>query len=117
LAAAVGIAALEVLKEEKMTENAQKLGEKLRKALNEMKPSWVTTIRGRGLLNAIVIDEKFDKTAWQICMRLRQKGLLCKPTHNTTIRLVRNFREIYSLVEFLTRSTGSSFSNDRGTDG
>jgi ornithine--oxo-acid transaminase len=87
LASAIGIAALQVLKDENLAENAQKLGEKLRKALRDGKPDWVTEIRGKGLLNAIVIDKNFHMSAWQICLLLKDRGLLCKPTHGHIIRL------------------------------
>jgi len=87
LAAAVGIAALQVLKDEKLAEKALVLGEKCRQELRAMNFPFVTKVRGRGLLNAIVIDENFEKTAWDICLMLKEKGLLAKPTHKHIIRL------------------------------
>eukprot|EP01114_Cavostelium_apophysatum_P003918 TRINITY_DN1405_c0_g1_i1.p1 TRINITY_DN1405_c0_g1~~TRINITY_DN1405_c0_g1_i1.p1 ORF type:complete len:473 (-),score=71.38 TRINITY_DN1405_c0_g1_i1:565-1983(-) len=87
LASAVGIAALEVLKEEKLTEHAQAMGERFRKGLEDLKAPFVTKIRGRGLLNAIVIDENFKFTAWEICLLFKDRGLLAKPTHKHIIRL------------------------------
>jgi len=88
LASAVGIAALEVLKEERLAERALRLGEKLRDGLREIQRNCphVKVVRGRGLLNAIIIDENFNKTAWQICLLLKDKGVLAKPTHEHIIR-------------------------------
>ncbi|WP_281310375.1 ornithine--oxo-acid transaminase [Flavobacterium flavigenum] len=90
VAAAVAIAALEVVKEEKLAENAERLGIILRKGLNEIAKSnnLITLVRGKGLLNAIVIntDEESD-LAWEICLKFRDNGLLAKPTHGNKIRL------------------------------
>jgi len=87
LAAAVGMAALQVLKDEKMAERAFVLGEKFRREIRAMNFPFVTKVRGRGLLNAIVIDEKYEKSAWDICLMLKERGLLAKPTHKHIIRL------------------------------
>jgi len=88
LASAVGIAALAVLKEENLAEKAMYLGEKLRQGLRDIQQDCphVKIVRGRGLLNAIVIDENFSKTAWQICLLLKDRGVLAKPTHEHIIR-------------------------------
>ncbi|RXM45914.1 ornithine--oxo-acid transaminase [Flavobacterium sp. YO12] len=90
VAAAVAIAALEVVKEENLAENAERLGIILRKGLNEIaeRNNLITLVRGKGLLNAIVIncDEDSD-LAWQICLKFRDNGLLAKPTHGNKIRL------------------------------
>ncbi|POY38917.1 ornithine--oxo-acid transaminase [Flavobacterium alvei] len=90
IAAAVAIAALEVIKVEKLAENAERLGIILRKGLNEIaqRNSLITLVRGKGLLNAIVIncDEESD-LAWEICMKFSEYGLLAKPTHGNKIRL------------------------------
>jgi len=89
LASAVSIAALEVVKEEKLVERAASLGEKLRKALREIQTrhTFITDVRGKGLLNAIEIDENNEKSAWDICLLLKERGLLAKPTHGHIIRL------------------------------
>ncbi|GAB5590361.1 ornithine aminotransferase [Umbelopsis nana] len=88
LGAAVAMAALEVIKEENLVEKSQVLGEKFREMLNQIKSPLLKTVRGRGLLNAIVIDEsQSDKTAWQLCLLLKSRGLLAKPTHVNIIRL------------------------------
>jgi len=87
LASAVGIAALQVLKEEKLTENAELLGEKLRQGLRDINCPFIKAVRGRGLLNAIVVNETYEKSAWDICLLLKSRGLLAKPTHDNVIRL------------------------------
>ncbi|XP_046710451.1 ornithine aminotransferase, mitochondrial isoform X2 [Silurus meridionalis] len=87
LACRVAIAALQVLEEEKLAENAEKMGKILRAELNKLPKEVVTTVRGKGLLNAIVIKETKDYDAWRVCLRLRDNGLLAKPTHGHIIRL------------------------------
>ncbi|HQE34452.1 MAG TPA: ornithine--oxo-acid transaminase, partial [Flavobacterium alvei] len=90
IAAAVAIAALEVIKVEKLAENAERLGIILRKGLNEIaqRNSLITLVRGKGLLNAIVIDcDEESDLAWEICMKFSEYGLLAKPTHGNKIRL------------------------------
>ena len=86
LACAVAIAAMQVVIDEKLSENAQRLGEVLRAGLREIKSDRVTAVRGKGLLNAIVIQEKDGIDAWDICLKLKDKGLLAKPTHGDVIR-------------------------------
>ncbi|KAJ3010061.1 ornithine aminotransferase [Thoreauomyces humboldtii] len=88
LGSAVAMAALEVIKEEKLSERAYDLGVKFRAAVEALNSPLISLVRGRGLLNAIVIDEsKFDKTAWHICLLLKHYGVLAKPTHQNIIRL------------------------------
>ncbi len=89
IAAKVAIAALEVVKNEKLAENAERLGEIFRKEMNRIiaTSDLVQLVRGKGLLNAIVInDTEESSTAWDICMALAQNGLLAKPTHGNIIR-------------------------------
>ncbi|MEL1254009.1 ornithine--oxo-acid transaminase [Flavobacterium sp. DGU38] len=90
VAAAVAIAALEVVQDEKLAENAERLGIILREGLNEIaeRNNLITLVRGKGLLNAIVIntDEESD-LAWEICLKFKDNGLLAKPTHGNKIRL------------------------------
>ncbi|REH01660.1 ornithine--oxo-acid transaminase [Flavobacterium aquicola] len=89
IAAAVAIAALEVVRDENLSENAQKLGLILRKGLNEIaqRNPLIELVRGKGLLNAIVINCGEDSDlAWDICLRFRDYGLLAKPTHGNKIR-------------------------------
>jgi ornithine--oxo-acid transaminase len=90
IAAAVAIAALEVIRDEKLAENAEHLGIILRKGLEDIakRNSLITLVRGKGLLNAIVIDcDEESDLAWEICMKFSEYGLLAKPTHGNKIRL------------------------------
>ena len=89
IAAAVAMAALEVVKDEDLAKNAMELGEIFRDELNKFIPtsSLVSKVRGKGLLNAILINDTEDSsTAWDICMALMKNGLLAKPTHGNIIR-------------------------------
>ncbi len=86
LACKVAVAALEVIREEKLAENAAVLGEFFREELGRIQSGMVETIRGKGLLNAIVIRPKGGKTAWDVCVALKENGLLAKPTHEHIIR-------------------------------
>jgi len=88
LGCAVAMAALEVLKEEKLAERADVLGERFRSGLKAIKNPLIQLVRGKGLLNAMIIDESAsDKTAWHVCLLLKKNGLLAKPTHRNIIRL------------------------------
>lgn len=111
VAAAVGMAALEVVKEEKLAENAEVLGELFREELNKFIPQCdlVVKVRGRGLLNAIVINDTEDSsTAWDICMALKENGLLAKPTHGNIIRfappLVMNRDQLLDCVSIIIKT-------------
>jgi len=86
LACAVAIKSLEVLKSEKMAENAAKMGERLRAGLANLHSPFITTIRGKGLLNAIVIKHENPNASWDLCLHLKDLGLLAKPTHGDKIR-------------------------------
>lgn len=117
MACAVAMAALEVVEEEKLAENAEKLGIIFRNELNKYikTSSIVTTVRGKGLLNAIVInDTEESETAWNICLKLAENGLLAKPTHGNIIRfappLVMNEEELIDCVRIIT-STLKEFEN------
>ena len=108
LAAKVAVAALEVVKEEKLAENAQKLGELFRSEINKLvaECDLVKLVRGKGLLNAIVINDTEDSsTAWDICIQLRDNGLLAKPTHGNIIRfappLVMNKEQLLDCVSII----------------
>ncbi|HEY6902196.1 MAG TPA: ornithine--oxo-acid transaminase [Puia sp.] len=87
LACKVAMAALQVLKDEKLTENAHELGELFRSELNQLQSPYISLIRGKGLLNAIVIDHPKPEAAWDLCLALKENGLLAKPTHGDKIRL------------------------------
>lgn len=90
LAAAVCMEALQVVKDEKLADNAERLGKIFRERMNALikKTKLVTLVRGKGLLNAIVInDTPESETAWNICLKFAENGLLAKPTHGNIIRL------------------------------
>jgi len=86
IAAKVAIAALEVIKNENLPQKAEVLGKFFREELGKIRSDMIETIRGKGLLNAMVIKPKNDKTAWDVCLALRDNGLLAKPTHDHIIR-------------------------------
>lgn len=86
LACAVAMTSLRVLKEEKMAENAAIRGEQLRKGLADLQSRHISLIRGKGLLNAIVINHPDKEAAWELCLQLKENGLLAKPTHGDKIR-------------------------------
>ena len=88
LACAVAMEALKVLKDEKLAENSEKLGIIFREEMNKLakETDLVTLVRGKGLFNAIVIKEKNGKTAWDVCVKFAENGLLAKPTHGDIIR-------------------------------
>ena len=111
VAAAVSIAALEVIKNERLAENAFELGEYFRNELRSKLGdcSLVSLVRGKGLLNAIVInDTEESETAWNLCLTLRDNGLLAKPTHGNIIRfappLVMTKEQIDECIEIIVRS-------------
>ena len=86
LACAVAMTSLRVLTEEKMAENAAVRGEQLRKGLADLHSRHISLIRGKGLLNAIVINHPDKEAAWELCLQLKENGLLAKPTHGDKIR-------------------------------
>ena len=111
LACAVAHAALKVIVEEKLTENAYRLGNLFRERLNAYieNSRIVKLVRGKGLLNAIVIDDSEDSdTAWNICLKLRDNGLLAKPTHGNIIRfappLVMTENELLACVDIIIQT-------------
>lgn len=111
VAAAVAIAALEVVRDENLAQNAAHLGVVLRTGLNEIasRNSLIKSVRGKGLLNAIVIDCDEDSAlAWDICMKFSQYGLLAKPTHGNKIRLapplVITQSQIHECLEIIERA-------------
>lgn len=108
LACAVAITALRVLKEEKMAENAEAMGELLRAELANLSSPFITTIRGKGLLNAIVIRHTNPDASWDLCLALKENGLLAKPTHGDKIRfappLLINKEQVMECVDIIDRS-------------
>jgi ornithine--oxo-acid transaminase len=87
LAASVSMAALKVLKDEKLAENAENLGNIFREELKKINSPHILKIRGKGLLNAIVIDHDDKQAAWNVCLELKENGLLAKQTHGDIIRI------------------------------
>ncbi len=108
LAARVAIAALEVVKEEKLADRAEKLGVVFRNAMKEINSDMIETVRGKGLLNAVVIKPKNGKTAWDVCVKMAENGLLAKPTHDHIIRfappLVITEEELQQAIEIIKKS-------------
>jgi len=111
VAAAVAMAALEVISDEKLAENAERLGKIFRKELQEFAKTndLVKLVRGKGLLNAVLINDTEDSTtAWDICMKLRDNGLLAKPTHGNIIRfappLVMNEEQLMDCIAIIKKT-------------
>jgi len=87
LACVVAVAALKVIQEEKLTEHSFEMGEYFRSELRKIEHPMLKLVRGKGLLNAIIIEPRNGFEAWDVCLKLKDKGLLCKPTHRHIIRL------------------------------
>ena len=111
IAASVAIAALDVVREEDLAENAERLGKIFRAEMSlfAKENKWVKKVRGKGLLNAILINDTEDSsTAWDICLKLRDNGLLAKPTHGNIIRfappLVMNENELLDCISIIKKS-------------
>ncbi len=108
IAAKVAIAALEVVKEEKLDERAQYLGEIFRKEMKAIKHDMIETVRGKGLLNAVVVRPKGGKTAADICYEMKEQGVLAKPTHGHIIRfappLVISEEDLYDGIERIKKA-------------
>ncbi len=111
LACNVAIASLKALQDEKMAENAEAMGKLFREELLSLKNRHIALVRGRGLLNAIVIDHPDKDAAWQLCLTLKENGLLAKPTHGDKIRLapplVINEEQIKDAVSIIDKSLRS----------
>ncbi len=107
LACAVAMKALEVIKDEKMVENSFKMGEILRTELAKLNSPFIASIRGRGLLNAIVIKHENPEAAWDLCLHLKELGILAKPTHGDKIRfappLIITEAEIKEAVQLISK--------------
>jgi ornithine--oxo-acid transaminase len=87
LACKVAMAALKVLKEEKLVKNSSEMGKLFRKEMQKMNHPWILDVRGKGLMNAIEIDPAAKVKAWDICLEMKKLGVLAKPTHGNIIRL------------------------------
>lgn len=111
LACAVAITALQVLKDENLAANAETMGNLLRSELEKLQSPHITAIRGRGLLNAIVISHPNADAAWELCLALKENGLLAKPTHGDKIRfappLPVNKEQVMECVNIIAKSLQS----------
>ena len=108
VAARVAVAALKVVKEEKLAERAEKLGQLFRSEMEKVDSAMIELVRGKGLLNAIIIKPKNGKTAWDVCLKMAENGLLAKPTHDHIIRfappLVISEQELMQAIEIIKKS-------------
>lgn len=108
LACAVAMAALQVLKDEQLADRAEAMGELLREAIRNLESPYIKTVRGKGLLNAIVIDHPRPEAAWELCLEMKSNGLLAKPTHGDKIRLapplIITEEQVHEAVEILSKS-------------
>nr|WP_294908166.1 ornithine--oxo-acid transaminase [uncultured Lacibacter sp.] len=108
LACAVAITSLQVLKDEQLAERSEKLGQLLREELAKLNSPFIATIRGKGLLNAIVIKHSNPEAAWDFCIEMKENGLLAKPTHGDKIRfappLVITKEQILECVDIIAKS-------------
>jgi ornithine--oxo-acid transaminase len=108
LACRVAMASLKVIKDEQLAENAANMGELLRNELLQLESPYISSIRGRGLLNAIVISHPNPEAAWYLCLELMQNGLLAKPTHGDKIRFAPPLNitksQILDAVEIIRKS-------------
>lgn len=107
LACKIAMAALQVVKDENLAENAQKMGTIFREGLGNIESDLITTVRGKGLLNAIVINHSDPKAAWNLCLQFKENGLLAKPTHGDKIRLapplIINEKQMTEALEIIER--------------
>ncbi|MBN1112757.1 MAG: ornithine--oxo-acid transaminase [Bacteroidales bacterium] len=108
IACKVAIAALEVIKEENLAEKAEKLGKIFRDELNAVESDMIEIVRGKGLLNAVVIKPKNGKEAWDVCVAMKENGLLAKPTHGHIIRfappLVITEEQLREAIEIIKKT-------------
>lgn len=111
IACKVAMTALTVVEDEHLADNAMFLGEMLRAELKAIKSDVVTDVRGKGLLNAIVIKQRNGKTAWDVCLALKDNGLLAKPTHGDIIRfappLVITEKQMHDCIQIIRRTLAS----------
>ena len=105
LACKVAIAALEVIKDENLAGNSEFLGKIFREEMNSIKSDMIELVRGKGLLNAVVVRPKNNKTAWDVCLAMKEMGLIAKPTHEHIIRfappLVINETQLREAIELI----------------
>ncbi len=113
LACRVAMEALRILKDEKLDEQAEKMGRIFRDELSALGHSWIKEVRGKGLLNAVEVGEDSGVDAWDLCLKLKENGLLAKPTHETTIRFApplviteEQMREVVAIIKRTFASVG-----------
>ncbi len=108
IAARVAIAALDVIRDEKLAENAEKMGKIFRKRLKSIDSDLIEIVRGKGLLNAVVIKSVNDISAWDVCIALKNNGLLAKPTHEHIIRftppLIINEEQLNEALDIIEKT-------------
>jgi ornithine--oxo-acid transaminase len=106
--AKVAMAALEVIKEENLAENAEKMGQIFRDEFSNIESDMIAKVRGKGLLNAVIIRPKNGKTAWDVCVKMAEYGVLAKPTHGDIIRfappLVINEEQLREAMELIKKA-------------
>ncbi len=111
IAARVSMAALQVIKDENLMENAERLGKIFRDEMSKVNSPMIEKVRGKGLLNAVIIKPKDGKEAWDVCMKMRDLGLLAKPTHQHIIRfappLVITEAELREAIEIIKKALKS----------
>jgi ornithine--oxo-acid transaminase len=111
IAARVSMAALQVIKDENLMENAERLGKIFRDEMSKVNSPMIEKVRGKGLLNAVIIKPKDGKEAWDVCMKMRDLGLLAKPTHQHIIRfappLVITEAELREAIEIIKKALAS----------
>ncbi len=108
VAAKVAVAALEVVRDEKLAERAEELGQLFRQKIREIDSPMIELVRGKGLLNAVIIKPTNGKEAWDVCLKMAENGLLAKPTHGHIIRfappLVISEEELMEAVAIIEKS-------------
>jgi ornithine--oxo-acid transaminase len=108
IACRVAMAALQVITDENLAEHAEKMGRIFREELTKVKSEMITLVRGKGLLNAIIIKPKHGKEAWDVCVKMAENGLLAKPTHGDIIRfappLVITEEQLREAIEIIKKS-------------
>jgi ornithine--oxo-acid transaminase len=108
LACKTAIASLQVLQDENMADNAAAMGDLLRSAIENLNSPFISKVRGKGLLNAIVIKHQNKNAAWELCMKMKENGILAKPTHGDKIRfappLIINQEQILDAVSVIQKS-------------
>jgi len=108
LACKVAMEALQVVKDEKLEENAERMGKIFREEMKKINSEMIETVRGKGLLNAIVIRPQSGKEAWDVCLAMKENGLIAKPTHHHIIRfappLIINEEQLREAIEIIKKT-------------